>query len=97
MQVLGLDESIASQAYDNLMSMFSADGKLDFKALGALSRSYIELAAKRTEGHVQALHGRIPSEIDRSIAFLAFRFHWSTEALFCSRRPRNPLSSNVVH
>jgi len=43
MQVLGLDESIASQAYDNLMSMFSADGRFDSKALAALSRSYVEL------------------------------------------------------
>jgi len=33
----------------------------------------IELAAP-AEGHAQALHGRIPSEIDRSIAFFAFRF-----------------------
>jgi len=43
MQVLGLDESIASQAYDNLMSMFSAEGKFDARALAALSRSYVEL------------------------------------------------------
>ena len=34
MQVLGLDESIASQAYDNLMSMFSADGKIGLQGVG---------------------------------------------------------------
>jgi hypothetical protein len=42
-EVLGLDESIASPSYDNLMSMFSADGRFDSKALAALSRSYVEL------------------------------------------------------
>jgi NitT/TauT family transport system substrate-binding protein len=43
MEVLGLDESIASPAYDSLMSMFSEDGKFDSRALAALSRSYVEL------------------------------------------------------
>ena len=32
-----------AKPYDNLMSMFSADEKFDFKALAALRRSYIEL------------------------------------------------------
>jgi len=43
MAVLGLDEGIASEAYDSLISMFSDDGKFDSKALAALSRSYVEL------------------------------------------------------
>jgi ABC-type nitrate/sulfonate/bicarbonate transport system substrate-binding protein len=43
MAALGLDESIASLAYDSLMSMFSDSGKFDSKALAALSRSYVEL------------------------------------------------------
>jgi ABC-type nitrate/sulfonate/bicarbonate transport system substrate-binding protein len=43
MEVLNLEESIASPAYDSLMSMFSDDGRFDSKALAALSRSYVEL------------------------------------------------------
>jgi ABC-type nitrate/sulfonate/bicarbonate transport system substrate-binding protein len=43
MGVLGLDDRIANEAYDSLMSMFSDDGKFDSKALAALSRSYVEL------------------------------------------------------
>jgi NitT/TauT family transport system substrate-binding protein len=43
MEVLALDESIASPAYDRLMSMFSDDGKFNSRALAALSRSYVEL------------------------------------------------------
>ena len=43
MEVLNLDQSIASPAYDQLMSMFSDDGKFHAPALAALSRSYVEL------------------------------------------------------
>lgn len=41
MQAPGLDETIASRAYDNLMSMFSAEGHS--RALAALSRSSVAL------------------------------------------------------
>jgi NitT/TauT family transport system substrate-binding protein len=42
-EVLGLDSSIAELAYDQLMPVFSTDGRFDAKALAVLSRSYVEL------------------------------------------------------
>jgi len=43
MSVLELPEAIAGPAYDNVMPVFSIDGKFDAKALATLSRSFVEL------------------------------------------------------
>ena len=42
-QVLGKDDSINGKTYDELMPMFSDDGKFDPKALDTLAKSYVEL------------------------------------------------------
>jgi NitT/TauT family transport system substrate-binding protein len=41
--VISVDPAITARTYDELMPMFSADGKFDPKALAVLSRSYVEL------------------------------------------------------
>jgi ABC-type nitrate/sulfonate/bicarbonate transport system substrate-binding protein len=41
--IMETDTAIAGQVYDELMPMFSDDGKFDPKALAVLSRSYVEL------------------------------------------------------
>jgi NitT/TauT family transport system substrate-binding protein len=41
--VIHVDPAITSRTYDELMPMFSADGKFDPKALAVLSRSYVDL------------------------------------------------------
>ncbi len=41
--VIHVDPAITARTYDELMPMFSADGKFDPKALAVLSRSYVDL------------------------------------------------------
>jgi NitT/TauT family transport system substrate-binding protein len=41
--IISVDPAITVQAYDELMPMFSADGKFNPKALAVLSRSYVDL------------------------------------------------------
>jgi NitT/TauT family transport system substrate-binding protein len=43
MEVLSKDEAIVSRTYDELMPMFSDDGRFDPKALATLAKSYVEL------------------------------------------------------
>ncbi len=43
MQVMNKDEEITSRTYDELMPMFSDDGKFNPKALDTLAASYVEL------------------------------------------------------
>jgi NitT/TauT family transport system substrate-binding protein len=43
MQVTGTDEKTTSSIYDELMPMFSDDGRFDQKALAVLSRSFVEM------------------------------------------------------
>ena len=42
-EVMGKDEAITAKTYDELMPMFSDDGKFDRKALAVLAKSYVEL------------------------------------------------------
>ncbi len=42
-QVMGKDEDIAGRTYDELMPMFSDDGKFNPKAMAVLTRSYVDL------------------------------------------------------
>jgi ABC-type nitrate/sulfonate/bicarbonate transport system substrate-binding protein len=42
-EVTGKDEAITSRAYDELMPMFSDDGKFHANALATLAKSYVEL------------------------------------------------------
>lgn len=48
-EVIDVHQSIAEHAYDELMPMFSDDGKFNPKALAVLSRSYVELKILPTE------------------------------------------------
>ena len=48
-EVTDKDEEITSRVYDELMPMFSDDGKFDPKALSLLSRSLVELDILKTE------------------------------------------------
>ena len=49
MQVGDINRAIAEHAYDELMPMFSDDGRFNPKALAVLSRSYVELKILPTE------------------------------------------------
>jgi ABC-type nitrate/sulfonate/bicarbonate transport system substrate-binding protein len=42
-EVIHVDPAITARTYDELMPMFSADGKFNPKALAVLSRSYVDL------------------------------------------------------
>jgi ABC-type nitrate/sulfonate/bicarbonate transport system substrate-binding protein len=48
-RIINVDPAITAQTYDELMPMFSADGRFDPKALAVLSRSYVELKILPTE------------------------------------------------
>jgi hypothetical protein len=41
--VIGKDADITARTYDELMPMFSDDGKFNPKALAVLAKSYVEL------------------------------------------------------
>jgi ABC-type nitrate/sulfonate/bicarbonate transport system substrate-binding protein len=47
--IIGVDAAITARTYDELMPMFSSDGRFDAKALAVLSRSYVELKILPTE------------------------------------------------
>jgi hypothetical protein len=49
MDVLGKDAAVISRSYDELMPMFSDDGKFAPKALAALAKSYVELGVLSQE------------------------------------------------
>jgi hypothetical protein len=42
-EVMGKDEDIAARTYDELMPMFSDDGRFSAAALAVLAKSYVEL------------------------------------------------------
>ena len=54
--VLGKDEAIVSRTYDELMPMFSDDGKFDPKALSVLAKSYVELGTLTQEPDMSRLY-----------------------------------------
>jgi NitT/TauT family transport system substrate-binding protein len=54
--VLGKDESISARTYDELMPMFSDDGKFDAKALSVLAKSYVELKTLPQEPDMARLY-----------------------------------------
>jgi len=49
MDVLKIDNDVASQAWTKLMSMFSTDGKFDPKAMAMLSKSFVDLGLLPSE------------------------------------------------
>jgi ABC-type nitrate/sulfonate/bicarbonate transport system substrate-binding protein len=51
----GKDDEITSRSYDELMPMFSDDGKFDPKALETLRKSYVELKLLPTEPDMSKL------------------------------------------
>jgi ABC-type nitrate/sulfonate/bicarbonate transport system substrate-binding protein len=56
MEVGNVSRSIAEHAYDELMPMFSDDGKFNPKALAVLSRSYVELKILPNEPDMTKLY-----------------------------------------
>jgi NitT/TauT family transport system substrate-binding protein len=55
-QVIGKDDSINSETYDELMPMFSNDGRFDQKALDTLAKSYVELKVLPAEPDMTKLY-----------------------------------------
>jgi NitT/TauT family transport system substrate-binding protein len=55
-QVIGKDDSINSKTYDELMPMFSNDGRFDQKALDTLAKSYVELKVLPAEPDMTKLY-----------------------------------------
>jgi NitT/TauT family transport system substrate-binding protein len=47
--IISVDPAITARTYDELMPMFSADGKFSLRALAVLSRSYVDLKILPTE------------------------------------------------
>ena len=56
MEVLGKDRAIISRSYDELMPMFSDDGKFAPKALAVLAKSYVELGLLPREPDMSKLY-----------------------------------------
>src|SRR5499427_5838028 len=56
MEVLGRDAEINARVYDELMPMFSADGKFNASALATLAKSYVELQLLPQEPDMSALY-----------------------------------------
>jgi ABC-type nitrate/sulfonate/bicarbonate transport system substrate-binding protein len=54
--IMETDAAIAGRVYDELMPMFSDDGKFDAKALAVLSRSYVELKVLDKEPDMSKLY-----------------------------------------
>ena len=54
--VMGTDETTASEIYDELIPMFSDDGRFDTKALAVLSRSFLEMKTLPTEPDMSKLY-----------------------------------------
>ncbi len=54
--VLGKDEAIVARTYDELMPMFSDDGKFDPKALSVLAKSYVDLGTLPHEPDMSRLY-----------------------------------------
>lgn len=55
-QVIGKDDSINGETYDELMPMFSDDGRFDPKALATLAKSYVELKVLPAEPDMTRLY-----------------------------------------
>jgi hypothetical protein len=56
MDVMGKDQAIISRTYDELMPMFSDDGRFSAKALSVLGKSYVELGELKTEPEASTLY-----------------------------------------
>jgi NitT/TauT family transport system substrate-binding protein len=56
MEVTQKDEEITGRVYDELMAMFSDDGRFDAKALGVLSKSLVELTILPVEPDMAKLY-----------------------------------------
>jgi NitT/TauT family transport system substrate-binding protein len=55
-QVIGKDDTINGKTYDELMPMFSDDGRFDQKALDTLAKSYVELKVLPAEPDMTKLY-----------------------------------------
>jgi ABC-type nitrate/sulfonate/bicarbonate transport system substrate-binding protein len=56
MQVMNKDRDITSETYDQLMPMFSDDGKFNPKALATLAKSFVDLKVLPTEPDMSKLY-----------------------------------------
>ena len=55
-EVMGTDKELASAIYDELMPMFSNDGRFNPKALEVLSKSFVELKTLPSEPDMSKLY-----------------------------------------
>ncbi|MDB5405341.1 MAG: sulfonate transporter, periplasmic sulfonate-binding protein [Rhodospirillales bacterium] len=55
-EVMGVTPAVAAQTYDEVMPMFSDDGKFDAKALAVLQRSFVEMGILPTEPDMSKLY-----------------------------------------
>ena len=55
-EVTNKDEDITSRSYDELMPMFSDDGRFDANALATLAKSYVELGLLPQAPDLQTLY-----------------------------------------
>jgi NitT/TauT family transport system substrate-binding protein len=55
-EVMGVSATIAAQTYDEVMPMFSDDGRFDAKALAVLQRSFVEMGILPTEPDMSKLY-----------------------------------------
>jgi hypothetical protein len=55
-EVINKNEAITDRNYDELMPMFSDDGKFDLKALATLAKSYVELKLLPAEPDMSKLY-----------------------------------------
>ena len=61
-EVTNKDEEITARVYDELMPMFSDDGKFSPSALATLAKSYVELQLLRRSRSRQAVYRGVPAE-----------------------------------
>jgi hypothetical protein len=55
-QIIGKDDVINGKTYDELMPMFSNDGRFDPKALDTLAKSYVELKVLPSKPDMTSLY-----------------------------------------
>ena len=55
-QAINKDQAVVSRTYDEVMPMFSDDGRFKASALNVLAKSWVELGTLQTEPDVSKLY-----------------------------------------
>ena len=75
-QVIGKDDDINGKTYDELMPMFSDDGRFDPKALDTLAKSFVELKVLPAEPDMSKLYTEAflpPNEMMQPMCYTTMR------------------------